>query len=493
MMDPTRIAVIVGVGECSDRNNVLEPRSMLTEAVKLAGAQANGLLLQVDSIDVVAIMSFKYKNIAQLLADDLGIAPIRAVESLPGGEKPVRLLGEAAARIAAGTSTAALICGAEAMRTRARAAQEGVTLDWGPLDTASKPLTALDFVTQHAARYGLVQPTQVYPLYENATRHAWGQSPEDAQQESARIWSQNSDIASRNPGAWLGKPHSAEQIIEDSDANRMIAYPYRKLMVANPMVNQAGAVLVTSLAQARAAGIAERDMVFVWSGAYANEPSDFLIRDSYNSSTAQDAVLNSTVEQSGLQATEIDLIELYSCFPTVPKMARRTLCLPEGKPLTIAGGLTFFGGPANNYMTHALVASVRALRDQEGRTALIYGQGEYVTKHAALIMASVPPRQLSQMLDVQATADAAAGPQPHLLETYSGEATIESFTVLYDRSGIPSQAPIVARTPNGDRVVASVPGGDHAVLQLLVGGGRDPIGLVGHVTLEEQGLLRFRV
>ena len=59
---------------------------------------------------------------------------------------------------------------------------------------------------------------------------------------------------------------------------------------------------------------------------------------------------------------KFDAIELYSCFPCVPKMARRTLGLgPDVKP-TVTGGLTFFGAPLNTYMTHAAVAMVRKLR-----------------------------------------------------------------------------------------------------------------------------------
>ncbi|VXD04166.1 Acetyl-CoA C-acetyltransferase [Pseudomonas sp. 9AZ] len=491
MIDPQRIPVIVGIGECIDRDNLQEPRALLAEAARIAGAEAAGLLQQVDSIDVVAIMSCQYDKIGQLLASDLGISPAHAEESVAGGEKPVRLLGEVAERIAAGTSKVALICGAEAMRTRARAAQNGPPLDWGPVDPTAKPLTALDFVTPHAARYGLVQPTHVYPLYENATRHTWGQSFSQAQQESARIWSQNADAASGNASAWLGKPHSAEQIIEDSDSNRMIAYPYRKLMVANPMVNQAGAILVTSLARAQAAGIPPSKIIYIWSGARANEASDFLIRDRFDHSTAQDAVLQSTLAQAELQPSDIDLVEFYSCFPTVPKMARRTLGFPLEKRLSLAGGLTFFGGPANNYMTHALAAAVRELREHKGHNALIYGQGEFVTKHAAIVLANTPPLKSPQMLDVQADANAAAGPQSRLLESYQGAATIESFTIIYDRNGTPSQAPVVARTPNGERVICLVPGDDQAVINLLLS--QDPIGRDGYITHEEQGLLRFHI
>jgi len=73
--------------------------------------------------------------------------------------------------------------------------------------------------------------------------------------------------------------------------NRLIAWPYTKLMVANPLVNQGAAVLVTSLATARAAGIDPAAMIYLIGGAAADEPRDYVARDGYAASPAQDAVL----------------------------------------------------------------------------------------------------------------------------------------------------------------------------------------------------------
>ncbi|MFW3895134.1 hypothetical protein [Pseudomonas bharatica] len=491
MIDPERIPVIVGIGECIDRDNRHEPRTLLAKAAHLAGAEAAGLLQYADSIDVVSIISCQYDDIGQLLAQDLGISPERTRESFAGGEKPVRLLGEAAQRVASGASQVALVCGAEALGTLARATKEKTPLDWGPVAPNARQLTALDFVTPHAARYGLVQPAHVYPLYENATRHAWGQTFEQAQQESGQIWSRNAEVAQHNPTAWLGKPHSAEQIVEDSPGNRMIAYPYRKLMVANPLVNQAGAILITSLARARTAGIPASQIVYIWSGTHADEPKDFLKRDRFDRSTAQQVVLQSTLDRCKLPPAEVDLVEFYSCFPVVPKMARRTLELPPEKQLSLAGGLTFYGGPANNYMTHALAAAVRELRNRTGQSALIYGQGEFVTKHAAIVLATTPPSVSPQMCDVQACVDATMGAQPQLLDSYEGTATIETFTVLYDRNAAATHAPVVARTPAGDRTVALIPGHDLAAIAWLLQG--DAIGCTGHIRTDASGLLRFYV
>jgi acetyl-CoA C-acetyltransferase len=480
MTNQSLIPVIVGVGDVIDRDCAKEPRTLIVEAAGLAGQEAPGILEQVDRVDIINVYSWLYKDIGNVVAADLGISPKSADETAAGGEKPIRMLGEAAEDLAAGKIRAALICGAEATRTRRQIAKAGATPDWGPTNENAKPLSADQFVTPLALRYGLLAPPTVYPLYENATRKAWGQTIEQSQSESAILWSRYADAAAENQYAWLGRKHDPETIKSDANGNRMISYPYRKLMVANPMVNQGAAVLVTSLAAARQAGVADDKIIFIGSGARANEPADFLSRDRYDHSTAQDAVLKATLAANNLSAAQIDLFELYSCFPTVPKMARRTLGLGDDIEPSVTGGLTFFGGPANNYMTHAITAAVRAIRNGKGSNALLYGQGEFVTKHAAIGLGDAAPLKTPTMTDVQDAADQAAGAVPDLLEVYEGPATIESFTINYDRDGNPKQAPIVCRTPAGARVVA-LGALDANLVGLLTSETGEPIGAAGAI------------
>jgi acetyl-CoA C-acetyltransferase len=193
-------------------------------------------------------------------------------------------------------------------------------------------------------------------------------------------------VAAGQPNAWIKTAFTPEQITTPRPDNRPIAWPYTKLMVANMQVNQGAAVIVTSLAAARAAGIPDERLVFVWGGAAAREPGDYLQRDHYHGSVAQDAVLEAV---GGMAPDGFDALELYSCFPCVPKMARRTLGLPADVTPTVTGGLTFFGAPMNDYMTHAAVAMTRRLREGGG-TGLLYGQGEFVTKHHGLVLADRP-------------------------------------------------------------------------------------------------------
>lgn len=498
MNNPERIPVIVGVGEfvdrCADPAQAKEPVALMAEALRAAESDCGGSLLsRVESLEVIGFISWRYRDPVALLCEKLGIEPARKVNASFGGETPVRLVHEAAVRIARGEQTVAAIVGAEAMHARARARKDKVRLDWTP--AASKE-EAAQFpgsrfpMSPVARRLRVMDPAQVYPLYEMATQAAWGQTPQQGQKESARLWAQYAGVAATNPSAWIGKAPDAEAIAEVGEQNRLINWPYPKLMVANPQVNQAAAVIVTSLAAARAAGVPEDRIVQIWGGARASESDDYLLRDSYQHSAAQAAVLRRAAEFVGGDARGFGKLELYSCFPVVPKMALKVLGLdPAEHTPTVTGGLTFFGGPLNNYMSHAICAMVRELRAAPSEVGLLYGQGGYVNKHHTLVVsAQAPATPLAQEYSVQAEADAARGEVPALVEDYQGPAAVETYTVLYARDGKPLHGVVVGRTPAGQRVMAKVLADDGVSMEALLSTAKSAVGSAGHVRIDTFGL-----
>src|SRR5579863_7563123 len=344
-----RIPVIVGVGEIVDRPKEiaegLEPLGLLVEALKRAETDSGGRLLgEIDSLDIVSFLSWRYRDPEKLLSARLGIQPKHAYYGPVGGESPIRYLHEAAQRIARGECTVAAVCGAEAQSTATRAQRAGITLPWTPFaHDVEEPKRGAAFQKPAAVKLGVFRPVSVYPFYEAATAAHWGQTPREAMAESGALWSTYSKVASENPNAWLKRPFAPDEITTPTADNRLIAWPYTKLMVANPMVNMGGALLLTNLARARAAGIPEHRLVYFLGGASAEEPRDYLERDQFIESHAQNAVLRAVTDLAGGNAEVFDAIELYSCFPCVPKMARRTLRLGANITPTVAGGLTFFG------------------------------------------------------------------------------------------------------------------------------------------------------
>jgi acetyl-CoA C-acetyltransferase len=493
-----RIPVIVGVGEVVDRpadlGLALEPLALMAQALREADADAGGgFLARVASLDVVNQLSWRYADAAGELCARLDIAPAHAVYGPVGGESPIRFLHEAAQRIARGEAEVAAVVGAEAQWSVNKARAAGIELPWTPKPPATGGGPRIE-VHPLAVKLGVFLPVSVYPFYENASAHNWGQTPRQALAESGDLWSAYSAVAAENPNAWLKRRLTPEEITTPRPDNRPIAWPYTKLMVANMAVNQGAAVILTSLAAARAAGVPDARLVFVWGGAAANEPRDYLQRDHYHASHAQDAVLEAVsgmVEGPG----GFDALELYSCFPCVPKMARRTLGPdPDGDLTpTVTGGLTFFGAPMNDYMTHAAAAMTRRLR-VGGGTGLLYGQGEFVTKHHGLVLANHPASDVGRPLEamsVQAEADARRGPVPAFLEDVEGPATLETHTVLYDRDGAPTHGVVIARLAGG-RALARVTARDVDGLARLTSLNHFPIGAAGDLRRSADGVLEWR-
>jgi acetyl-CoA C-acetyltransferase len=497
-MDAERVPVIIGCGETIDRPGDCpgneapprEPAQLMADALRLADADAGGGWLdRLGSLDVVNSVSWRYADLPGRVARLLGRRPARLSYGAVGGETPVRFLHEAALRIAGDGGGVAAVCGGEAQAAVTAARRAGTVLRWPEEDPGWAVTRSGDLSHPLAKALGVAQPVTVYPFYENACQAAWGQTPEEGREESAALWAAMSEVAAGNPSAWLRRPHAAADIALASPANRPVAWPYTKLMVANPGVNQGAAVLLTSLAQARTAGIPEHKLAFPGLGAAAEEPSDYLQRPRFDQSPAMDAVLAGVRDRFG----RFDHLELYSCFPCVPKMAARTLGLDPGTAVTVTGGLTFFGAPLNDYMLHAACAMVRRLRGTPG-IGLLYGQGGFVSRHHALVLAGEQGGAGQGTLpSTQADADASRGPGPDIVEAACGEARVETHTVLYDRHGAPVQGMVMLRLPSGARTLARVPQEDAASLALLTGWSKSPIGRTGRLRSGTGGLSEWNV
>lgn len=492
--DPERIPVIVGVGEYLDRpenpDNGLHSRGLMQKALEAADADAGGgWLADIESLSSVDQISWPQlgKQIVEPLAAAFGAKPkYRFTTEQANGDSPILLLNEAANMIGEGKVKVAAIVGGEALRTAAyfakKAAEEG-----HPTDTSVAAISA-SRTPPYRRRYGLNAPVDVYPLYENAGRSAYGQTLAEGQAESGEIWSRFADVAKQTDGAWLRKGATSQDIQTPSPSNRPIAHPYNKLMVANSSVNQGAGYIVASLAEARRRGVPDEKLVYIGLGAAAHESDDPLQRDRYDRSISMTTSISKTMELNGLKTSDLDFVELYSCFPCVPKMARRVLDWPLNKPATVFGGLTFGGGPIGNYMAHAVVNMVKKLR-QEGTYGLLFANGGFATHNHTIVLSNqaMDHAVFPQTFDFQAEADSKRETIPDIDEDFEGEAAIETFTVLYDREGNPRHGVIVALTPEGKRTLAKVPAEDASCISFLTDGDVDPVGSTGEISLAENG------
>jgi acetyl-CoA C-acetyltransferase len=259
-----------------------------------------------------------------------------------------------------------------------------------------------------------------------------------------------------------------------------------KLLTANPYVNQGAAILVADDDTARDFGVHDDRWVHVVGAAGADEPADPRARVSYRHNPALDRCLARVQRLTGTTTEDYDAVELYSCFPSMPKLVLRSLPELSPQPVSVSGGLTFFGGPGSNYLTHGLAAMTERLR-AGGGTGLLHGVGMFMTKHHAVVLSDRP-----RSGGYAGGGEIPTMPGVDVDDDYEGPGTIETFTVVYERSGAVERGVVIGRGADGSRFAARVGAADAATLHDLAVGDRSPVGLAGTVVRDDDGP-RFRM
>ncbi|HRE02552.1 MAG TPA: acetyl-CoA acetyltransferase, partial [Ilumatobacteraceae bacterium] len=391
--------VLIGAGQLAHHATSvadgLSPVALMAEAIRRATADAGlDATPDADLFAVVGLLSYKHGDPAWLVARELGIdAGVTAITPM-GGNSPQSLVNHCAARIQRGEMEIAILAGGEASRTRARAKREGVTLDWPVAPDDQVPVViGDDLQMSHPAEAAiqLFMPVQGYPMFETAIRAAAGRSVDDQRDLAAGLWSRFSAVAATNPHAWLQVERTAEEIRNPSPSNRMIGFPYPKLMNSNNDVDMGAAVIICSVAKAEALGVPRDRWVFPHSGTDCHEHAFMSNRWSFAETPAVALGGRLALELADMTIDDVDIVDLYSCFPSAVQLGAASLGLPLDRQLTRTGGLCFAGGPWNNYVMHAIATVMNDLRTGAGRTGLVWANGGFATKHAFGVYSTEPP------------------------------------------------------------------------------------------------------
>jgi acetyl-CoA C-acetyltransferase len=450
--------VLVGVGQITDRPGPgatyearKQPLDLMVEVLERAAHDSGSttLLASVDEIAAIPSFTWHTNDPALLVAQRLGLDVTTRLMST-GGNVPQQLVHDYAQRILDGEVRAVAVVGAEAMYARHLAKREGRELDWvSQSSDVPSPITTLDDPAPlTAAEYGqgLTFPTNVYPLFENARRARLGWSIADHREHLGRLWSNFAKVAATNPYAWIRDAPSPEEVVTPSARNRMISFPYTKLLVANMPVDMAACFIMTSFEHATSLGVARDRMVFPHCGADANDHWLISDRPQLDDSPAMRAIW-SELNRFGVGVDGLAHLDLYSCFPTVVQSACDVLgidAFDAGRVPTITGGLTFGGGPGNNYVTHSIAAMVDALRADPSSRGLVSALGWFCTKHSWGVYGASPPEEDFHHSNPQAVVDSG---EHCVSEQRDGTATVESYTVTHGSDGAPERLIIAARTP----------------------------------------------
>jgi acetyl-CoA C-acetyltransferase len=454
-LDP-RTPVIVGAGQVCHRDGAApEPMELLAEAARRAEADsgAGGLLPRLGSIRVVHLFSWRYPDPGRLVAELVGASPRHTAYTTVGGQTPQQLLARTAADIQQGQADLVLIGGAECWRTRAAIrTQTGERPRWTTQPDTLEPTEVIgrELVMggPAEAEAGVVLPVTVYPLFENALRAAAGRGLAEHTRRIAELWARFSEVGAENPHAALQRRYTADEIGTPGPRNRMVGFPYPKLMNSNNHVDQAAAILLASVETARALGVPTDRWVFPVSAGQADDTA-LSERADLHSSPAIRSAGRAALELAGVEAAAVAHVDLYSCFPSAVQVAAAELGLPLERELTVTGGLTFAGGPWSNYVSHAIATMTGRLRADPGSYGLCSANGGYLSNHAIGVYSTRPPAQGFRRADTQEEVDRL--PHRRLAERPDGEAVIESCTVMHDRAGEPERAVAACLLADGRR------------------------------------------
>lgn len=506
-LDP-RTPVLVGVGQSSER--IDQPGYRGLSAVELAAAAAQEALVDAGAdpgalaaaVDTVAgVRQFEITtpgasaplgrsdNYPRTVAARVGAEPRRAVLEVGGGQSPQHLINEFAATVAAGGADVVLIFGSEAISTTRHLAAAPDKPDFtehvdGDLEDRGFGLEGV--MPRYAVEHGLTGAPEMYALFENARRARLGLSREEYARAMGELFAPFTRVAATNPHAAAPVERDVVELVTPTAANRPIADPYPRYLVARDQVNQGAAVLLMSVEAARRLGVPHDRWVFLHGHADVRE-RDLLDRADLSRSPASVLAAQHALELAGVGVDDVAAFDFYSCFPiAVFTTAVDGLGLPADDPrgLTLTGGLPFFGGAGNNYSMHAVAEMVQRARTAPGSVGFVGANGGMLSKYSVGIYSTTP---------VEWRADDSAGLQdeidswPAPLQTHAadGWATVESYTVKHDRTGNRTATVVGRLEADGARFFAMSAEGDEEILNLLSTG--EPVGTRVFATATQRG------
>ena len=469
--------VLVGCSQLTDKRGVdgFNYLDILKEVSKQAIADCEASANLSEHIDTVAVIRFVadtphrdsatsnlwgYPNMPRSLSNSLGLSVSNEIYTTTGGNSPQIALNELANRIKDKQIDCALLAGGEALDTFVGRLKEGLPVDWedNPGGNPEVIGKSTDGTNDHEKLHGIFDPSSVYPLFANAIRGNKGQSLEEHMQDTGELFSRFSEVASKNKNAWFPIYRSAEEIAEVKPENRMIGLPYTKYMNSIMRVNQSSAIIVMSAKKARELGIPESKWIFMYSGACLNDVWNVSNRADYYSSPAIKSCTDSVFDLANVSISEMDFIDLYSCFPSAVQIAMEELSLDKNDPrgFTVTGGLPYFGGPGNAYVMNSIATLIEKLRMHPGKFGLATANGWYITKHGAAVFSSKPFEgewnQVADTSNLQKSIDSASNTL--FTEMPEGECSVETYTVTHTHKG-PDKGIIIGKLTDGTRFLAN--------------------------------------
>ena len=254
-----------------------EPLAMWEEMARAAADDAGAatgpdLLRQLESIDVVYSQSWQYDDAVARLAERLGAAPARRQYSGIGGSVPQTLAADLARDIVQGHLDLGLIVGAEALATVRQLTKAGQQPQWSFPPEVAPPFPMTLSLYPSEISHSVFQAYLTFALFDNARRAHLGRTLSEHQAKLGAVLASMTEVAAASPHAWFPIARTPEEIVTPTPGNRMVAYPYTKLMTSIMDVDMAAAFVVASAAKADSLGVGADKRVYLRGWGYDEDP-----------------------------------------------------------------------------------------------------------------------------------------------------------------------------------------------------------------------------
>ena len=460
-----RLPVLVGAAALNQRGGEpgggLDTLELMVEAARQAVADAggSGLGRRVGCVYATGGLT-RLRDPARAVAAAVGAPGAATVLALPFVSQQ-SLLNAAMDAVRSGRCEAALLCGGE---TRARddaARRAGIELDppAEPPDARGPDETwrhSGETLAPPETRVRMVSAVLQYAVIDSARRAAQGWALDQHRDDVAGLWARFSEVAATNPDAAFGQPRTASWLREPSADNRPLAFPYNKWHSTQWSVDQAAALLFTSAGTADDCGVPRDRQVFPAVALESTNALSLSRRRRLHRWPAMGVIGDAARDHLGRALAETPLAEFYSCFPAAVRVQQAEMGFPaEGTP-TVTGGMSFAGGPYNNFVFQSTAAMARQVRAR-GCAGLVTAVSGLLTKPGLTVYQPSPPEEPPLIADLAEAASAATEAAPLADDAATPRrGRIAAYTVAYDGFDPATVFAIVDLDGAAGRTVATV-------------------------------------
>ena len=435
--------LMVGSGTASASAEAIDLMELATRrALSVAGITDTPL----DAI-IVPAGTWPYGDPGRELARRLGSPSAHTILGQLGISQQ-ELINVGLGMIARGTVGSVLVVGGESRRWAATGAFSDLP---GPPDQTLERSDA--FLDDLEIASGLVFPAvRSYALIERAVDSRAGLSSAESAHINAELWSSMSAIAAGRSESLIDEPVTADEIATQSPQNRLLAAPYLRLHASQWTVDQAAALLLMSPEVARTSGADPSAAIYPLVALESTSSVPVIQRVDLACWPAMGVLGEVAAAHLGYGMSEIDLVDLYSCFPVAVRIQATELGISIDRPLTVTGGMTFGGGPFNNYVLQATASMAGRLRSGPARSGLVTTVSGLLTKPGLAVWSAAAANRPPLVADLADEAARRTQRTTCSLLPEGAAMTIESSTAW--RDGEVPTAAIVGRDAEGHRRLA---------------------------------------